>query len=1431
MHVAVSKSHDILSSVHVAVSRSHDILSSVGPPTQPNGVITEYQLLQFRQGLAEATLLFSGIGFTMSVFNLRPFTTYNFQVIAINGAGNVSSVFTRSTTDEAPPTFVPPPIVSVLSATMILVSWAEPGELNGNLIGYRLYRDGVRISSSLQTTYSDQGLEPASTYTYHFEACTNGGCTNSSIVSNTTLEALPVGVADPTPINIGPRSVTIEWAGPTRPNGVITEYILTLLTNATVVFRGLAFSFGLTSLTPYTNYSFSLETCNSVGCVQGARLDIQTLEDEPEGLSAPTLRNLSSTEVAIEWSPPSAPNGEIITYILRRGNESFPDDSVVLFQGLGFSFNDGGLLAHTLYFYTVEVVNRAGSVTSPRSDFRTVPDLPGGISPPTVEVRGATEIFVSWSAPALPNGDISGYTLFVNGNGVPLGIAFEYTARDLSPFTVYSFYFEVCNQAGCASSVTVTVVTEQAPATGVTPPTLTVLGPTSIQVTWTPPLFPNGVIVRYEVSRRLLGNVFSETIQHSGGPSELSFTNIELTPFTSYEYRLTVINGAGSSLEREYVSARTEEDLPVGVARPMFADEDVYARNVTATWVPPSTPNGIIVNYRLEYRILIDPATNMPGAIIVVDTYPATVTRATAVGLLPVTTYEFRVVAINGAGERSGSFETVVTGEDIPEQIQPIIVTVRTGTSLSLSWSPPLTPNGLIREYILYLNGGVVHRSALPSVTLQGLQPFTDYSFQLAACTSAGCGLGVVQSISTAMTPPVGQPAPTVIALSARSVQITWSPPTQPNGFITTYQVLRRDAGNADSQVPLISTSDTLNRSYTDRAVRPAMGYEYAVRAINDAGGTLSDFQPIRLPEAPPEGVPAPILSVLSSSSISLSWNPPTLPNGVIQMYRVYRSGGGVVNMTVYDAQDTTFTDSLLSPFTQYSYFIEACTLAGCTAGPISMETTSEATPTGLSPPTLTAVSDSIISISWSPPEAPNGIINSYMLSVSPGNILITTTTLSRNITSLQPYTLYTVSVEACNPVGCVQVSGQVRTLEALPQFLRPPSVTALNATAVEATWSEPSRPNGEIVRYVLRRGGLPVFDGNEQNFVDAGLSPDTVYSYTLQAFTSAGGGDETSPVDVATPRDTPEEVSPPLTTPIDSMTIRVTWTAPGQANGVIQRYVLLLDSVEVFDGLAFEFTVSNLQPFTQYVFQLMVCTTTCGTSSEVTETTLEAPPTGQAPPTHVLYRNATVELTWSPPTTPNGVIVSYVIERRLAPAGTFMLLANQSALRFFDQDPLLTPALTYEYRVAAINSAGSVTSDPISVTLPEASPEGIPDVVVTSVTATSVSLTLLPPSSPNGLLVSYTLYRNGIVDSSQVPGSQTDPVSFTSSNLDPFTSYSFYVEVCTNGGCGQSATTDILTLEATPTGQAPPQATAISASSILITWSPPTRPNGVIRG
>ena len=1375
--------------------------------------------------------VYNGLGYQYNATGLAPFTAYGYEVVPYNSVGNVSSGFTTMTTLSAAPGGFGPPTVLPLSSSNMSVTWAPPAQLNGVLLPYQLYRNNTLLGNTTSLSYVDSQLSPYTAYAYMVQACTDAGCTSSTAVTNTTLESLPQGVPSPNISNLLATSFLITWTRSAAPNGIILRYILTLTTNGTVLFNGIGFSLQLNGLQPFTNYSFTLVVCNSIGCPQGGTVLVQTPEAPPQNLGAPTARNLSSTSLAISWQPPATPNGIVTSYTLQLKNGSTWS---TVFRGYALEYTQTGLIPYTNYYYKVVATNGAGSVESPVTLAHTSPDLPSGLAPPVLSIISATSIQAIWTQPAYPNGVVYGYDLYINGIPALLTtLAFQYTATGLLPFTVYTFYVEVCNQVGCSSSISVATATPQAPAQGLSPPFLVPLNATAVMVTWSGPSQPNGIISQYQIRRRLLGVVSSETVQYAGGTTTFSFINIGLQPYTNYQYRLAVINGGGAGYS-DWNTTQTFQSAPSGVSTPTIADSNVYARNVTATWAPPSQPNGVITSYLLYYR-LFDPFANGFGTSTLAATVPASVTTATVTGLQPATIYEFSVTAVNAGGQTQGGWAMVTMKQDAPEQVSSITIQSQTATSFTLTWFPPTKPNGVITLYTLYINGQISYQGTATTAFVQGFNPFTTYTAILSACTLAGCTNGTAQTITTSEGQPSGQGAPGVSATGPRTVLVMWSPPSQPNGVIVQYQVLRQVLGTPSTLTTVFSTSNTVTLQYTDSTVTPGTQYQYAIGASNSVAQTVGGFTSVTVPEAPPQGVGTPVPVALSSSQVQVTWLPPAQPNGVVVGYQLFRSGGGASNVSVYAGLALNATDAGLSPYTSYIYVVQACTLPGCSIGLGTSVLTNEAAPAGVGTPGLLALSATVIGISWSPPTSPNGVIVQYVVSIQPVSILITTTKLAVNVTNLTPYTLFTVTITACTSAGCTAGGpSSVLTLESIPGPMQPPLLSATSPTSILISWKPPSIPNGVIVHYTVMRTGLDgtiLFDvgGTNLTYLDSPVLPNHMYTYSMQAYTSVGGGDFGPSQTVTTPSDTPQNISGPILLVLNASAIFVQWTAPGTPNGIIRNYSLYVNGLDVFNGLGTAYTVTGLAAYSTYTFVLLACTTTCGSSPPSTAVTREALPSGLTAPQLLAFSNTTVLVTWQPPAQANGVIRSYTVLRSVFGGSVFSAIFVGLSLSYRDADPALVPATRYEYQLMVTNGAGNASSPLAFILLPEAPPQLIPAPVFQNVTSTSLVVVATPPGLPNGILSLYRLYMNQLLWNSTSSVSSS-PVLFPVGPLEPYTSYSFQLEACDSAGCGRGPVSSVTTGEAAPGGLEQPSLLTLADRSVTLRWAPPAYPNGLIQ-
>ena len=188
----------------------------------------------------------------------------------------------------------------------------------------------------------------------------------------------------------------------------------------------------------------------------------------------------------------------------------------------------------------------------------------------------------------------------------------------------------------------------------------------------------------------------------------------------------------------------------------------VTNRTLTLSWSPPlsSQRNGVIISYLVLCSIGgVTSSVNVSVTSLVVPinpftNYTCTVQAATMVGHGPP-------VAVSGVSKEDGEFldHSVVSIISFmmccivpagpPRQFFSI---AETSISITVSWSTPATPNGVITEYQLQCSGGgqVFNRTVMETTTtLSGLLPYTNYSCSIKAHTSAGGGPAATASVTT----------------------------------------------------------------------------------------------------------------------------------------------------------------------------------------------------------------------------------------------------------------------------------------------------------------------------------------------------------------------------------------------------------------------------------------------------------------------------------------------------------------------------------------------------------------------------------------------------------------------------------------------------------------------------------------------------------
>ena len=253
--------------------------------------------------------------------------------------------------------------------------------------------------------------------------------------------------------------------------------------------------------------------------------------------------------------------------------------------------------------------------------------------------------------------------------------------------------------------------------------------------------------------------------------------------------------------------------------------------------------------------------------------------------------------------------------------------------------------------------------------------------------------------------------------------------------------------------------------------------------------------------------------------------------------------------------------------------------------------------------------------------------------------------------------------------------------------------------------------------------------------------------------------------------------------------------------------------------------TVQSLKPFTTYEYTLEACTDVgCTNGSAASVSTSEGTPTGLHPPSLVGLSSTTVQASWTSPLEPNGIVTHYELLRVFGEdLSETELVANTTGLVAVVSG--LLPSTVYYFKVVAFNSVGSVTSNVSSVTTPEDTPEQIQPPNIAVISSTSLLVTWQEPLQPNGVITNYTLFRNG---ASVFTGKAN--FSYLDTGLSPFTSYSYFILVCTAKGCGASSSNLELTDEAVPQSIQEPTVILTLPYSALLNVLPVGQPNGIVR-
>ncbi len=497
-----------------------------------------------------------------------------------------------------------------------------------------------------------------------------------------------------------------------------------------------------------------------------------------------------------------------------------------------------------------------------------------------------------------------------------------------------------------------------------------------------------------------------------------------------------------------------------------------------------------------------------------------------------------------------------------------------------------------------------------------GLTPSTSYSYRVEAVdTASNAGpFSTVATASTQAAPPPTAPAnlaPTVI--SSTQINLTWTASTSSIG-VANYVVQRCTGASCSNFAQVGAPSGT---SFNDTGLAPSTSYSYRVEAVDTASnaGPFSAVATASTQAAPPPTAPRTWPpAVISSTQINLTWTASTSSIGVAN-YVVQRcAGASCSNFAQVGAPSgTSFNDTGLTPSTSYSYRVEAVDTAS-NNGPFSTIATASTQapppPTAPTNVTPTVISSTQINLTWTASTSSIGIAN-YVVQRCAGASCSNFAQVgapagtSFDVHGLMPSTSYSYRVEAIDTASTAGPFSTAATTstQAAPPPTAPTNLTptVISSTRINLTWTA-SSSSIDVANYVVERcAGVScsnfaqVATPGGTTFNDSGLTPNTSYSYEVQAVDTASNAGAFSTVATATTQPAPPPTAPGslAAVPASLTQINLAWTAStstiGVANYVVQRCTgaNCTAFAQIATPTGTSYSDNTLSPGTSYSYQV----------------------------------------------------------------------------------------------------------------------------------------------------------------------------------------------------------------------------------------------------
>lgn len=1049
--------------------------------------------------------------------------------------------------DISPPLAPPSFAVANLKAGSLTLTWL-PSFDNVGVTGYRIFRDGAELGTTIALNFPQTGLIPETEYDFEIEAFDAAGHVSPRSALTVTM---PADTENPTaPVKLrssaGDQSAELTWL-PASDDSAVTGYRVyrdgELLGTVTTL------AFSDTGLTNGTNYSYQVVAIDATGKASAPAATIV----RPRAIAGVVLRMDAGTKdgvtastidsVGNEWVVDTGYYSAGLWESSTRAIAGTVDDAIYQSRRYDTTFSPE-------MKYSFPVVNGDYEVCLHFAE--TTTDFQSGVQKRIFDVKVQNQLVIDDLDIVATAGFATALVIPVPAtvtNGV-LTVEFLHTGSNNPVISAFELYAVVPPPPDV-----------QAPTT---PGSLAVSGTTinSVSLSWTASS-DNKEVTGYRVSR------------NGGTPvtvTGLSFTDTGLSPSTAYSYSVVAIDAASNASIPATIQGTTAADTTAPTIPVAFT---ATAGNASAdlSWSAASDDVGVTA-----YRIYRDDDV----LIETVGTLSYTVS-----GLTNGTSYAFKVTAIDQAGNESApaqaaavpralgaalvrvdcgsttssvdvrgntwaadfgynsnnistsSTTNAISGTDNPTIYQTNRMKNRNHTTRPLKYEFPLsnaqyevrlhfseinTASGVIVGYRMFdvlaegapvLNSLDIFQEVGKEKALVKTIPVTvadgkltlDFIVVEQNPLIAAIEIYPVLDGATGETEPPSEPGNLQASnITGNSVTLGWTASTD-NVGVTGYRIFRDSV--------LINT--TTNLTYQNTGLTAGTLYHYSVVAIdasNNASEAASLDVTTTVPDTQAPSVPGSLAATPGLTQVALAWDASTDNVGVTG-YQVLRNGSLITTVGA-----PGYTDAGLTPGTAYAYQVIAIDAANNASSPAPVDaTTTPDSQVPSIPGSLTATpGHTSVALAWTA-STDNAAVTGYR--VFRGAELVATVTgiayEDTNLAPNSPYTYQVIAIDASNNLS-EPASVSTSTLDDILAPSVPPGFEATTGNAVVTLSWSPSTDNVGVVSYLIRRNGSPLVTVLTPGYVDSTVTNGQTYTYEVRAMDQAGNLSSTA-TDTATPR------------------------------------------------------------------------------------------------------------------------------------------------------------------------------------------------------------------------------------------------------------------------------------------------------------------------